>query len=71
MCGLYNVIMKKLVILLFCILLTSSVSAYKVYYYHHDNLGNPVAITNEAGDVVWGVDYEPFGEIFNEQEDII
>ena len=62
--------MKKLVIvLLFCILLTSSVSAdgYNIFYYHNDHLGNPVAITNEDGEVVWKADYEPFGEIFNEE----
>ncbi|MBL7147737.1 MAG: RHS domain-containing protein [Nanoarchaeota archaeon] len=60
--------MKKLVIIfLFCILLTSSVSAYKIYYYHNDHLGNPVAITNEDGEVVWKADYEPFGEVFNEE----
>ena len=65
----FNNSMKKLVIiLLFCILLTSSVSAYKIYYYHNDHLGNPVAITNEDGEVVWKADYEPFGEIFNEEE---
>ena len=61
--------MKKLVIIfLFCILLTSSVSAYKIYYYHNDNQGNPVAITNEDGEVVWSVDYEPFGSVFDEEE---
>ena len=61
--------MKKLVIIfLFCILLTSSVSAYHIFYYHNDHLGNPVAITNENGEVVWKANYEPFGEIFNEEE---
>ena len=60
--------MKKLVIiLLLCIFLISSVSASKIYYYHNDNLGNPVAITDEEGEVVWKADYEPFGEIFNEE----
>ena len=56
-------------VLLLCILLTSSVSAdgYKIYYYHNDHLGNPVAITNEQGDVVWEADYEPFGGIFDEE----
>ncbi|MBL7148285.1 MAG: RHS domain-containing protein [Nanoarchaeota archaeon] len=61
--------MKKLVIIfLFCILLTSSVSAYHIFYYHNDHLGNPAAITNENGEVVWKADYEPFGEVFNEEE---
>ena len=62
--------MKKLVIiLLFCILLTTSVFAngYNIFYYHNDHLGNPVAITNEDGEVVWKAEYEPFGEIFNEE----
>lgn len=34
-----------------------------VFYYHNDPTGSPVAITDAAGNKVWGADYEPFGEI--------
>ena len=33
------------------------------YYIHTDHLGTPQAITDESQNVVWGADYEPFGEV--------
>ena len=33
-----------------------------VYYYHNDHLGTPLAMTNQAGQVVWSASYLPFGE---------
>ena len=35
----------------------------QIYYYHNDHLGTPKVVTNQAGSVVWDVDYSPFGEI--------
>ncbi len=34
----------------------------EVTYYHNDLLGSPVAATDEAGEVIWREDYNPFGE---------
>jgi RHS repeat-associated protein len=34
-----------------------------VLYYHNDTLASPVAMTDTAGNVVWRVDYEPFGNL--------
>ena len=39
---------------------------YKIYYYHTDNLGSPVAVTDENASVVWKADYEVFGKTINE-----
>ena len=33
-----------------------------VYYYHNDHLGTPLAMTNQAQQVVWSASYLPFGE---------
>jgi RHS repeat-associated protein len=67
-------ITKKLIFLVlsFTFLITSltfasSAQAQKTFYYHSGRLGSPVAITNEGGDIVWKANYEPFGEIINEQ----
>ncbi len=57
------------VLLLFTIifvLFLNFISAYEIFYYHTDNLGSPVAITDENASVVWSADYEPFGKSFNE-----
>jgi RHS repeat-associated protein len=33
-----------------------------IYYYHNDHLGTPQKLTDSTGQVVWAVDYKPFGE---------
>lgn len=32
------------------------------YYYHNDHLGTPQVITDTNANVVWQVNYTPFGE---------
>jgi RHS repeat-associated protein len=36
-----------------------------IYYYHNDHLGTPRALTNAQAQVIWDVDYAPFGAISN------
>ena len=44
-------------------LLVPGVHAETVEYIHTDALGSPVAITNEAGQVIERTDYEPYGSM--------
>lgn len=37
-------------------------TAPEVLYYHHDATGNLIAMTDEAGQVVWRADMRPFGQ---------
>ncbi len=39
-----------------------SSAAEKVFYYHSDPAGTPMAISDDAGNVVWRATYEPFGQ---------
>jgi len=55
-----------LISVLSLIITLSNVTAYEIFYYHSDNLGSPIAITNQTGDVVWRTDYKPFGQSLNE-----
>ena len=41
----------------------SQTPAEQIYYYHNDHLGTPRMVTDQAGQVVWDVDYSPFGEV--------
>ena len=34
-----------------------------LYYVHNDHLGTPQVITDENQNIVWGADYQPFGEV--------
>ncbi|MEH6466559.1 MAG: RHS domain-containing protein [Porticoccus sp.] len=34
-----------------------------LYYIHNDHLGTPQVITDNAQNIVWGADYESFGEV--------
>ena len=34
----------------------------RLYYVHHDHLGTPLALTDEAGTIVWTATYDPFGK---------
>ncbi|MCB1740917.1 MAG: RHS domain-containing protein [Gammaproteobacteria bacterium] len=36
---------------------------YRITHVHNDHLGRPIAGTDEAGQVLWSVDYGPFGEV--------
>ncbi len=49
------------------LLLFTSASG-KVLYYHTDNFGTPMAMTNQAGEVVWQADESPFGEEYETEE---
>ena len=39
----------------------------KTFFYHPDHLGSATLITNEAGQVVEEITYEPFGKVFSGQ----
>jgi len=39
----------------------------KTYYYHTDNLGSVRKVSDENGDVVFSIDYYPFGEKFSKE----
>lgn len=54
--------MKRILSALF-LLLTFPVIAQTVEYIHTDALGSPVAITNEAAQVIERTDYEPYGSM--------
>lgn len=41
----------------------------RTYYYHRDHLGSTTLITNDSGEVVQRVEYQPTGETFIEQQD--
>jgi RHS repeat-associated protein len=36
------------------------------YYYHNDHLGTPQFVTDEAGNVVWRGELEPYGKLMSE-----
>ncbi len=61
--------MKKLglvstVVFLFAILTAiPGLAGEYVLFYHNDALGSPVVLTDSAGNVMWQVDYEPFGNL--------
>ncbi|MCL4514279.1 MAG: RHS domain-containing protein [Firmicutes bacterium] len=38
----------------------------EVSYYHNDQLGSPMALTDNTGKVIWSQDYLPYGEDLNE-----
>lgn len=40
------------------------------YYFHADHLGTPIAVTNNAGTLVWRVEHRPFGGIFSQTASI-
>ncbi|WLQ13303.1 RHS repeat-associated core domain-containing protein [Hahella aquimaris] len=48
--------------LLLMLLSSLSSAAIRVKYLHHDNLGSPVAATDEGGNVIWRETYAPYGE---------
>ncbi|MBU6952737.1 RHS repeat-associated core domain-containing protein [Hahella sp. HN01] len=48
--------------LLLMLLSSFASAAIRVKYLHHDNLGSPVAATDEGGNVIWRETYAPFGE---------
>ncbi len=54
--------------LFFILFSVSFVSCYEIQYYHNDHLGSPVAITDEAGEVVWSAEYDVFGEADESQD---
>ena len=35
----------------------------KLYFFINDHLGTPKIVTDDAGTVVWKVDYPPFGDV--------
>lgn len=37
-----------------------------VYFFHNGHLGEPLALTNNAGSVVWLSDYKPYGQLYGE-----
>ena len=47
------------------LLATCACAAQTVEYVHTDSLGSPVAITNQAGQVIERMQYEPFGALTN------
>lgn len=55
-----NTLIGKLIVL-FVLLLTSVAKAETVEYIHTDALGSPVAVTNEAKQVIERTVYEPYG----------
>ena len=60
-------IYKLIVACCITLLLFTSASG-KVLYYHTDNFGTPMAMTNQAGEVVWQADELPFGEEYETEE---
>ena len=37
-------------------------NASRYVYYHNDHLGTPLRITDQAGNLIWAADYDPFGK---------
>ncbi|MDA8238835.1 MAG: RHS domain-containing protein [Nitrospiraceae bacterium] len=59
--------MKRTAFFLLCLalipLLTGlSSAAEKVFYYHTDPAGSTMAISDDAGNIVWRATYKPFGQ---------
>lgn len=40
----------------------------EIAWYFNDHLGTPILQTNATGDVVWRVEYEPYGEVYAHRE---
>src|SRR5437867_4328993 len=56
--------LKRLFLLLgLWVLARPSFGGEYVLFYHNDALGSPVVLTDSAGNVMWQVDYEPFGNL--------
>ncbi|WP_240600583.1 RHS repeat domain-containing protein [Solilutibacter silvestris] len=53
----------RLAVLIFAFLWSALAQAQVVEYVHTDALGSPVAITNEAGQLIERSDYEPYGNL--------
>ena len=45
--------------------IASAFAGYRVTYYHNDVLGSPIAATDEAGNIKWRQQYQPFGKELN------
>jgi RHS repeat-associated protein len=41
---------------------TGQPTAASLYYVHSDHLGTPQALTDQSGQVVWSIAYDPFGQ---------
>lgn len=52
----------SLLIVLISALGITAQAATRITYLHHDNLGSPVAATDESGAVLWRETYAPFGD---------
>jgi RHS repeat-associated protein len=49
---------------------TGQPTAASLYYVHSDHLGTPQALTDQSGQVVWSIAYDPFGQAtVNEDQD--
>ncbi len=57
-----NTLITQLVLILSLGFQSAWATDAEVTYYHNDLLGSPVAATDEAGEVIWREDYNPFGE---------
>ncbi len=57
-----NTLITQLVLMLSLGFQSAWAADAEVTYYHNDLLGSPVAATDEAGEVIWREDYNPFGE---------
>lgn len=61
--------LKGLVSFLLMLVMMNTVSAVEtITYYHNDALGSPVAATDEAGNVKWREEYQPYGERLLKQD---
>ena len=40
-----------------------ALDGWQIRYYHCDQIGTPLALTNEAGQIIWAARYDPWGNI--------
>ena len=60
--SLYRLLTATLALVTTLLFAGSARAAESITYYHWDNLGSPVATTDEQGHVKWREDYLPYGE---------
>lgn len=55
-------------LVLFSLVVSTTQAVETITYYHNDALGSPVAATDEAGNVKWREEYQPYGSRLLKQD---